>query len=460
MRRHFQAVSALAIAVLATCALSQVTAPFTNLTFFQDYTGDGTDANGKPLDGTECNVIVAHRGQLYASITYLPEDRNWTNINPKILVKRSADGAWEVDQALGNQYIRAATMRSVAFTTDQQGKPLAAPEPVLIVGDWKAAKPVDVGIWTRDDASGHWTRTVLCGQPQGGTPDVRMLCDHVDRVTRTHYVFAGVSTGAIYRGAYDPAAPGRVAWEVTPELEGVRGRPLCAAEANGELYVAFALQLGSPLVGTGGLFRRIDGPAPRWEPVTLNAWRDPADPTKPLVDEMRGLTAVPDARGGKHQVLLCGLKEPSCSIERLDPEDGFRVTRELDVRGYFEKLWGAPVGKHLIIAYNDMPPAVDPNTKHRVNLIGLWVAHPEGEGGELGRSSWYLVRHADGTYAHGRVFDAKNPPIGKYGLRATRTICASPFPGDRGQVFYFGGFDEMSGSAPGKNGWIYKAVLP
>jgi len=436
---------------------------FANLQFAQDYIGAAKGANGRSLDGTECNAIVAHKGQLFASVTYLPEDRNWENLSPKVLVKRAADGPWELDLALGNQYIRAASMKSVAFATDGQGELLPEPTPVLIVGDWKGAKPQDVGVWTRDDDAGKWTRTVVSQKvvrtSGGGSPDVRVLFDHVDRVAKVHTVFAGVSTGTIYRGVYDPNAAGRIAWDPTPEIDDVRGRPLCAAEANGVLYAAFALDFNSPDRESGGLYRRVDGREPKWELVTLQGWKDPGDPETALVDEMRGLTAVPDPRGGDHQVLLCGLKEPSCAIARIDPQDG-QVAVELTVREYFEKLWANPVGKHLIIAYNEMTPAVDPDTQAKVNLIGLWVAHPDGEESETGKSSWYLVRYPDGSYAHGRVFDPENPSADKYGLRATRTVCASPFPEDRGRVWYFGGFDEASGAAPGNHGWIYRAEVP
>ncbi len=436
---------------------------FAALRFTQDYLGGAKDAHGQPLDGTECNCIVAHRGQLFATITYLPEDRNWANLNPTVLVKHRADGPWELDHALGNQYIRAASMRSVAFTTDGQGRALPEPTPVLVVGDWKGARPQEVGVWTRNDATGTWTRTVISQKVAqaagGGSPDVRVLFEHVDRVTKVHYVFAGVSTGTVYRGVYDPNAPGTIAWSPSAEIDEVRGRPLSAAEANGVLYAAFALDFSSSNVGSGGLYRRIDGPEPKWEPVALRSWDDPHEPERPLVDEMRGLTAVPDPKGGERQVLLCGLKEPSCAIARIDPADG-QVTLELNVREYFEQLWGNPPGKHLIIAYNEMTPATDPDTKEPVHLIGLWVAHPDGEEAEMGKSAWYLVRYADGSYGHGRVFDPGNPPGGRYGLRATRTICASPFPEDRGRVWYFGGFDEMSGAAPGNHAWIYQAALP
>jgi len=451
------------LSIAAGAAAQPAGKAFANLQFTQDYIGGAKDANGQSLDGTECNVIVAHRGQLFAAVTYLPEDRNWANLNPKVLVKRKADGPWELDLALGNQYIRAASMKSVAFGTDGQGQVLPEPVSVLLVGDWKGAKPQDVGVWTRDDASGQWTRTVISQRiartSGGGSPDVRVLFDHVDRVTQVHYVFAGVSTGTIYRGVYDPSAAGKITWDPKPEIDDVRGRPLCAAEADGVLYAAFALDFNSPVAGSGGLYRRVDGAEPKWELVTLQGWKDPNDPERPLVDEMRGLTAVADPRGGDHQVLLCGLKEPSCAIARIDPGDG-RVTVELNVREYFEKLWGDAVGKHLIIGYNDMTPAVDPDTQAKVNLIGLWVAHPDGEESEMGKRSWYLVRAADGSCGHGRVFDPKNPSGDRYGLRATRTICASPFPEDHGRVWYFGGFDEASGAAPGNHGWIYRAVVP
>ena len=68
---------------------------------------------------------------------------------------------------------------------------------------------------------------------------------------------------------------------------------------------------------------------------------------------------------------------------------------------------------------------------------------PNGESNEIGKSSWYLVRYADGTYRYQRIWDEKNPLTdAQYGLRGCRSIRPSPFPEEAGRVWYFCGFDQ------------------
>ena len=74
-------------------------------------------------------------------------------------------------------------------------------------------------------------------------------------------------------------------------------------------------------------------------------------------------------------------------------------------------------------------------------------------------SAWYLVRHADGSYRHERVFDPANPrPNPPRGLVATRTIEVSPFPEDGGRVFYFGGYD-CADVESHNTAWIYRSEI-
>ena len=102
----------------------------------------------------------------------------------------------------------------------------------------------------------------------------------------------------------------------------------------------------------------------------------------------------------------------------------------------------------------------DPETGEKVHLLGLWINNPSGRATDLGGSAWYLVRHADGSYGHGRIFDPDharpNPPRG---LVATRTIELSPFAEDQGHVLYFGGFD-CADIESHNTAWIYKTTLP
>jgi hypothetical protein len=87
--------------------------------------------------------------------------------------------------------------------------------------------------------------------------------------------------------------------------------------------------------------------------------------------------------------------------------------------------------------------------------VGGNAGAPERRG-----SAWHLVRHADGSYGHGRVFDSANPrPNPPRGLVATRTIEVSPFLEDRGRVLYFGGYD-CADVESHNTAWIYRGELP
>jgi outer membrane protein assembly factor BamB len=213
-----------------------------------------------------------------------------------------------------------------------------------------------------------------------------------------------------------------------------------------------------------GLFRRVDGPNARWEWAPIKEWEDPNQPGRSLrTAQLRGMTAIP-APDGNGEVLLYAWDSRDAVIERIDPRASFKMTAELDVRDYFQKAWGRRVGIGTF-AYNDMLPVTHPDTGEKAHLIGLWLVDPNGEGNEIGRSSWYLVRYPDGTYRYQRIWDGKNPLTdARYGLRGCRSIRPSPFPEEAGRVWYFSGFDQTGApGGPGARGataWVYKGTLP
>jgi hypothetical protein len=217
------------------------------------------------------------------------------------------------------------------------------------------------------------------------------------------------------------------------------------------LYVAVGSN-GNPNDLDGGLFRRVDGPSPRWEFV----YEWPASPNKGA--SLRGITAVPDPMGGAKEVLLGGL-ELNGTILKIDPNRNDALTTEYDFKTYFTQLWGSLGGAATIAAYNDMPKARDPITLEDVWLIGLWVNHPNRTT-PPNNGSYYLVRHADGRYESGNVYDPAKPVPAGQELLGTRTIVVSPFPEDQGRVFYFGGFDAGGGGKKHNTAWIYRGVVP
>ena len=426
---------------------------FTDVAFTRDYVPGQWDDRGQWSGGTETLRLIAHDGKVFASLGYWMDkpyrqdkgDEPWTGA--QMVVKESAASPWHVDANFGRDTVRTEGLTSATLTTDASGAPLHEPVPMLVAG------PSGLGVtsaWTRDDATGEWAQSELAGF-EGG---IRSFCTHSDSVTGVQHIFAGLSRGQVVAGAYDTNAPGRLRWSEAAELSGT-GRVMAMVEANGVLYAACGIDSDDP--ASGGLFMRIDGPEPRWEQV----WRWPYKlvEDKDESEIMRGLTAVPDPNGGDHEVIVGTCAYPGV-VYRIDPANDHESVRELDIRAYFAEAWGVDLlTGPCLSAYNRIVPATDPDTGERVHLIPVWVAHPDGQGTEPGQSAWYLVRHADGSYGHGRVYypalPLPNPPRG---LTATRTLEASPFPEDAGRVIYAGGFDCAKQDSH-NTAWIYRGVL-
>jgi hypothetical protein len=427
---------------------------FTGLAFSRDCEPGTKDANGRLIGGTETMRFLCHRGKLFAStgawmdLPYGPRAEGkpaWTG--PQILVKESAAAPWRVDVSFPTA-VRVDAMISAAFVTDESGKKLDPAVNLLVA----SPSSENTATWTRDDATGKWTECVAAEGLRGG---LRSFCTHADKVTGIQHLFGGATkSGCIFRAVHDPLAPGKLRWHKDPELSGT-GRMMCMAEADGVLYAAGGIKDETPL--SGGLFRRVDGEKPRWELL----WRWPHI-IKEKGDEteiLRGLTAIPDPAGGGHRVLLGTCNYPGV-VYRIDPQRNFAVTTELNIRAYFANAFGvAELRGPCLSAYNNFLPATDPDTGDKVHLLGLWINHPDGRATENGASAWYLVRHADGTYAHGRAFDPTHPkPNPPRGLLATRTIEVSPFPEDKGRALYFGGFD-CANIESRNTAWIYRATV-
>jgi hypothetical protein len=423
-----------------------------SLQFTSDYPVGTTDAKGGFLGGTEMNAFVTHQGKLYASNGYWKDEPgNDAYPGSQVLVKESASAPWQVDVSFGPDYYSTEALASITFTTDGAGNKLGDPVTLLLAGPAPKVQPNEGSVWSRDDATGTWTKMVLVANSTANRPEnVRVIFDHVDSVTGIHYAFAGMTRAGIYRGVYDLTVPGRIAWETTPELPPSSERVISATEANGVLYAAVASN-GNPNDQDGGLFKRIDGPKPRWELV----YEWPANPDRG--SNLRGLTAVPEQKGGTYEVLI-GVLEANGTVVKLDPLKNNEVTVEYDYKTYYTDLWGSLGGGATLGAYNDMPKVRDPLTGEEVWLIGLWVNHPE-RATPPNNGSYYLVRHADGSYEHGNVYDLQNPVPAGSELRATRTITASPFPEDDGKVFYFGGYDAGGTGTKHNTAWIYKGVV-
>ncbi len=428
---------------------------FLDLQFRRDWIPGQPDRNGRFMTGTETNYIVAHEGRLYAAVGVWNSDTaKGPNPGPSVLMKKSANAPWEVDAYFGARNIRVAVLASLTLTTDAEGRPLAEPARLLMAGASGFENAGEITVFVRDDAAGEWVKSVVApGRYASGSPEVRLLSAHRDRVTGVDRVIVAVSTGEVYSGDYDPSAPGRIRWNPRPELDGRAARIMSSGEANGDAYLAVDITESQP--GNGGLFRRVDGPAPSWE--WLGEWGRRS--TSLGVAWMRGLTAIPDPESAGTELLL-GSREVDGVIEVINPQRNHEHSVEFDFKNHFASLLGLPADRlTTIFAYNGMTPAVDPETGEKVLLIGGGVEPRPSGSDAAAKAAWYLVRHGDGRYDTGRIYDPDVIPASPYGLRSARTICPSPFPEEAGRVFYFGGFD--AGGGPHRDtAWIYQGSLP
>lgn len=405
--------------------------------FQRSYQAGTRDVNGRYMGGTEIMHLVAHAGRLYAATsTMWDEPGDDPAVGAQVLVLDRPDGAWRVEHEFDVRNWRASLV-PVTFTMDGNGRRLAAPVSLLLAApsDGQGHTLLD----SRDEATGTWTRMTLA-KGANRTASVRSLGQHRDRVTGLERVFAGTLPGGLYSGVHDPTMPGGIRWDAFPELTGYKTRPMAFAVCNGALHVAIKPHL----------YRRVDGEQPRWEPVyTL-----PEEVAR-ISSGLRGLTTLPSP-SGQGEVLLAALEGEQARIVRIDPNDGYRGTVDLDLLDFLGREWGRRPG-YAIAAYDDMTPVPLPGDGGTALLIGFEATtstshdtHPKDGWDPEGR---YLLRHPDGRYESRCITDPTLRPRPR--LVSTRTIALSPF-GD-GTV-YFGGYDPNS--LPAHNtGWVFSAPL-
>jgi len=429
---------------------------FTDLRFTRDWIPGTKDRNGKLMTGTECNYIVAHGGRLYAAVSLWNHDQTAPNPGPGVLVKTSAAAPWEVDVQFHRPAppsVRVAVLASLTFTTDAAGKALAQPASLLIAGGSIFETRSESAVFVRDDATGKWVRSVIAPRVARDLGEVRLLYVHRDRVTGADRLIATITNGKVFSGGYDPAAPGFIRWNPEPELTGRLGRIMSIGRVNGDVYLAVDITPDQPK--NGGLFRRVDGPQPRWE--WIGEWGHRLQSRG--VAWMRGITAIPDPEHPGKELILCS-REVDGVIEIINPQRNYERRVEFDMRKHFGGLVGAQEGQRFttLFAYNEMTPAVHPDTGERVLLLAGGIMPGLTGNDARAKCAWYLVRHADGRYGTGQIFDPAAVPTAVGGLRSARTVCVSPFPEDKGRVLYFGGFDAAQGPHC-DTAWIYKGTL-
>lgn len=431
----------------------------------QSYAAGFRDKNGAHAGGSEIMHLVAHKGALYAANGYWLDAR-WV-IPPEEekqsaqVLRLDAPGEyWVVDLELGKtnglglNYMKGNILKSVTFTQDEHGRPLAKPVNLLVMS---AGANFDgggaVSAWVREDETGQWHhQLVRHGSSSGGVRWVpRDLEVYRDKVTGRERLYLSLGNPGIASGVYDPDHPGKIRW--SPHLEypfltqgHLRTRPLGLVQANGSLIFSEG----------GALYRRVDGERPSYEEI-LNLNED----TDTDVGGIRGLTVIENPKGAGDSLLF--LWAPgggsTSQIKRLDPDGqgGYTVHNEVQIMEIMEERLGVDV-TYTLGAHNMMYPVTDPDTGVTLRIIGFqgnirgrdelrWPGSPLYGGAQ------YALRRTDVSV---RVLEVNNDfRPGRLPLVAPRAFCVSPF-GD--EALYIGGHDS-SNKVSDNMAWIFRAPL-
>ena len=436
--------------------------------FTQDYF-PGRDVKGEMMSGSELMRLTAYRGQLFAATSMFRDpwmkQRYDGYTGCQVLRKESSSGAWQVDVSFGPRFLRTDALEAIRFTRDANGRELQKPVDMLVAGIWDlgergSQKDRHITLAVRDDGSGKWTLSKVAPVPDGdrGFASIRAMRVHRDRVSGIEYLVVGAAHGGIFKGVFDPDATGRLRWVGGDEVDASFGRPVAFAEANGSLYASFDYGGITVQNQKGGIFRRVDGPKPRWEQVYRNynpkfaRWNQVA----------RGLTAVPAEDGSCKEVLLAALESiPEPIIIRIEPHQEHLAVTEINWLDLFTGVFGgtpsADESGLAAAALNRFEPFINPATGATGHFVTTSVRHPDDPA--PGRNgAYFLIRREAGRYDWAEVKAVPSLTAGG-NLRGMRTIEKSPFANEP-NVYYFGGYtagivEEMqSGTA-----WIYKGTL-
>lgn len=423
--------------------------PLSQLSFQPSMQAGFRDTNGNYVAGTELMHLVPYKGRLYAGNSLWMEKEPTVPKACQVLVLDSPKGQWRVEHQFTKNNLRVGSLKTITFSTDGKGNRIGAMSMLLAGPNIERGS---VQIFSRDDETGRWIPTVVGSVAK--TTVTRSIGFHHDRITGVDRIFAGTDTLGVVGGAYAPGVPGRIRWEALPEFETPPGeRVMGFCECNGILYCATSRHI----------FKRTDGSSASWQQVYFC-------PQETRDVGIRGLTAVPNpSASGIGEVLLFGALG---KVRRLDPADGFEETVELDMLAFLTRLLGVKVS-HVIAAYTEFMPYTVPETGEVVWLFGFQCTYPpvdvrtklpsnlrvffgEGSRWRFAAEGRYFIRHEKGQNISYEVAEITNPS--KPTLVAVRTIAVSPFPEDRGQAFYFGGFD-VNYIVSHNTAWIYRGEL-
>jgi hypothetical protein len=164
------------------------------------------------------------------------------------------------------------------------------------------------------------------------------------------------------------------------------------------------------------------------------------------------LTTLPGL-DGSGEIMLGGLEGIPGEMLRFTDEDPGHPVEELDIDQFLASVFGPPVVRNVLSAYNDIPHITNPADNSSVFLIGLFVHQLPTE---VENDAWFLSRTLDAHYALHRVphFDRSEAFPDGGPLRGIRSITVSPFPRTAARCFTSAASTRTSNRAtiaPGSN---------
>jgi hypothetical protein len=442
------------ILICITCSYSGLNAQV----WSKSFTAGGYDSNNKLLGGSEVLQLVDHKSILFASVGYWQDANNiwyggstssigWGQINR--LDNPSA--SWQQDLFLGANFLRPEILKQIIFTKDQFGSSLPSPDTVLICAGYSSnyfTSQVVVKSFVRNDVNGTWgeSQIVQGSFPAGENYSIRDIEVYIDQQTGLEYVFATVGTQGIYKGKYNPAAPGKIDWISTAEFGPLAIRPLGIEVANGALHFSSGSKL----------YRRIDGVSPSY--LIDHDFSDLGATINSAVGGIRGLTTIDNPSGVDDAFLLmwCPNGQSQGTIYRLEPDGigGFNRIYETKLSLLTANFLVGSSASYVLGAYNEFYEYIDPISNDTNHIIGFEVnitggGHPLWNGYYKGglfakrdQSGQYSIEEINGTIG------ASDKP-----LVANRCYVKSPFLNET--AIYFGGFDPNSYTSTNM-AWVYK----
>ncbi len=147
----------------------------------QSYRAGQTDDNGQLMAGSTIVHLVGHKGKLFAGNSYWQDSRNiWYGGKDRstgwaqVLRLDKSGGRWTVDLEMGPQHLRCEILKSVTFRTDGGGKLLKEPVNLLVACTFNPKQDsVSISMFTRNDATGKWTRSTVFSGPKPKDADDR-----------------------------------------------------------------------------------------------------------------------------------------------------------------------------------------------------------------------------------------------------------------------------------------------